>query len=556
MINVFTGFLVLLTSLVSLAAAPKEFRIGISQEFENLNPLIMTMSATTYIYSMAGRTLVTMDPSGKWVPQLAKSIPTLKNGGAVLSSDKSKLTATWEIVEAAKWSDGTPVTCADFAFTRDVAMSPNISIGEREIYSQIDKITWDAKNPKLCTFHHNKARWDFNQLGTFRPLPRHIEEPIFKKYKNQKEGYEKNTAYNRNPTQKGLYNGPFQIVEAKLGSHVTLEANPHFYGKAPQIGRIIVKLIPNTATLDANLRSNTIDMVSTLGFSFDQALNFEKRAKSEKLPFVTQFKPSITYEHIDLNLDNPILKDLNVRRALIHAINRQELVQALFEGKQEVAIHNMAPMDPWFTKDPKVVTLYPFNRRQAMRLLEQSGWKVGSDGVRTKDGKRLSFSLMTTSGNKTREMVQTFLQQQWRAVGVEVVIRNEPARVLFSDTTKKRKFEAMVMFAWVSSPENNPRSSLTCASIPTEKNGWSGQNYVGYCNPELDKIIDQIDVEFDPQKRIALAHQIQKIYTRDAFVIPLYYRSDVAVTPKALKGFELPGHQFAETNFIEDWKIE
>jgi peptide/nickel transport system substrate-binding protein len=216
----------------------------------------------------------------------------------------------------------------------------------------------------------------------------------------------------------------------------------------------------------------------------------------------------------------------------------------------------VAPLDPWFTNDPKKITIYPYNKRQAIRLLEEAGWKLGKDGIREKDGQKLSFVFMTTAGNKTREMVQTFLQQQWKAVGIDVVIKNEPARVLFSETTKKRKYSGMVMYAWVSSPENNPRSTLSCASIPTEKNGWSGQNYVGFCDKELDKVIDQIDTEFDQKKRIELAHKILKIYTEEAIVIPLYYRADVAVTPANLKGFQLPGHMFAETNFIENWKFE
>lgn len=547
-----------LTLSQSIASANnKEFTIGISQEFENLNPLIMTMSATTYIYGMAGRALVTLNAQGQWVPQLAKTIPSLENGLAILSSDKKKLVTHWEIVDNAKWSDGKPLTCADFAFTREVALSPNISIGEREFYSNIEKITWAEQEPRKCQFHYSKARWDFNQIGGFRPLPKHLEEPIFKKYKNQKEGYEKNTLYNKSPSLSGLYNGPYQISEAKLGSHVTLVPNPHFYGQPPQIQKIIVKLIPNTATLDANLRSNTIDMVGSLGFSFDQALNFEKKVKAEKLKFNIHFKPSLTYEHIDLNLDNPLLKDLKVRQALIHGINREELVQALFEGRQKVALHHVAPIDPWYTQDTKIITLYPYNKRLAGRLLDQAGWKLNEkDGFRYKDGKKFSLSLMTTAGNKTREMVQTFLQQQWKGLGLDITIKNEPARVLFSETTKKRNFDGMVMYAWVSSPENSPRSNISCASIPNEKNGWSGQNYTGYCNPDLDKIIDELDVEFNSEKRNQLAHEIQKIYTRDAFVIPLYYRSDVAVTPNHLKNFELSGHQFSETNFIENWKLD
>jgi peptide/nickel transport system substrate-binding protein len=428
------------TTSSSQTSGSQEFRIGISQEFENLNPLIKSMAATNYIYSMVGRSLVTLNPQGQWIPLLAKSIPTLENKGAFFSPDRSKLIAQWEILEEAKWSDGTPVTCADFAFTREVALSPNISIGEKELYSQIESISWDKKTPKSCVFTHSKIKWDFNHMGQFNPLPRHIEEPIFKKYQKQKEGYEKNTIYNKNPTAPGLYNGPYKIVEAKLGSHVTLEPNPHFYGKKPKLSRIVIKLIPNTATLDANLRSQTIDKVSSLGLSFDQALTFNKKVQSEKLPFVVHFKPSITYEHIDLNLDNPILKDKKVRQALIYAINRTELVQALFENKQEVALHHVAPLDPWFTQDPKTITLYPYNKRQASRLLDEAGWILGKNGIREKNNTKLSLVFMTTSGNKTREMVQTFLQQQWKAIGVDIIIKNEPARVLFSETTKSANF--------------------------------------------------------------------------------------------------------------------
>src|SRR5262249_48458720 len=147
-------------------------------------------------------------------------------------------------------------------------------------------------------------------------------------------------------------NGPYVLSELKLGSHISFVPNPHFYGKAPKIKKIVFKVIPNTGTLEANLRSGTIDMIAPLGLSFDQALAFEKRVKADKLPFNLIFKEGITYEHIDLNMENPFLTDVKVRQALIHAINRDEISTALFEGKQKPALHNISPLDPGFTKDP------------------------------------------------------------------------------------------------------------------------------------------------------------------------------------------------------------
>ncbi len=534
----------------------KELKIGISQEFENLNPLIMTMSATVYIHSMVGRALVTMDSNSKWVPQLAETIPSMEKGTAKLVDfgGKKKVVATWQIKQNANWGDGKPVVCEDFAFARSVAASATVSVGEKETYTQVEKIDWDNKTPKLCTFTYDKARWDFYALGRLYPLPKHLEEPIFSKHGSKKEGYEKNSLYVKTPTNPGLYNGPYTISEVKLGDHVTVVPNPKWEGQKPAIQKIIIKLIPNTGTLEANLRSGQIDMIGTMGLlALDQAINFEKKVKAENLPFIVTYTPSVTYEHIDVNLENPILKDPKVRQALLFAANREEMVKALFEGKQQVADHFISPKDPWYSNDPKQVKVYRYSRREATKLLDEAGWKMGADGFRTKNGKRLSFTFMTTAGNKTRELVQVYLQEQWKQVGVEVNIKNEPARVYFSETTKKRKFDSLAMYAWVSSPEQNPKSNVASKNIPSDKNGWSGQNYPGWINKDVDQACDSLDVEFNPAKRRELAIRIAKAYTEEVPVIPLFYRSDVSVVPPTLKNYVPTGHQFSETGFVESW---
>ena len=535
-----------------------ELKIGISQEFENMNPLIMSMAATTYMYRMVGRTLSTLNADAKWVPQLAKDIPSLEKGTAKIieQNGKKKVVAVWEILDNAKWGDGVPVTCADFDLSRRIAGSNNVSIAEKETFTQVEKIEWDKSNPKKCTFTYDKVRWDFYQLGNFAPLPKHLEESIFEANKNQKEGYEKNSNYVKNPTNTGLYNGPYLITDVKLGDHVSLAPNPNFYGEAPKIKKIIVKLIPNTGTMEANLRSGTIDMISSIGLQLDQAIALEKKVASESLPYDVSFMPSVTYEHIDLNLDNPILKDLNVRKALLHAINREDLVKALFEGKQIAAAHFIAPKDSWYTSDPKFVTTYRYSKREAQKILDEAGWKMGADGYRSKNGKKLSLVFMTTAGNKTRELVQVYLQEQWKQAGIEVIIKNEPARNFFGETMKKRKYGAMAMYAWVSSPESNPRSSLHSKAIPTAKNGFSGQNNPGWSNAEVDSTLDQLDVEMNAKKRAELAWNLQKLYSTELPVLPLFYRSDIAVTPKNLKNHRLTGHQFHETNEIEKWVLK
>src|SRR5262249_34040591 len=153
---------------------------------------------------------------------------------------------------------------------------------------------------------------------------------------------QKQTTFSRAPATPGLFNGPFMITDYKSGQQVVLEPNPHWAGTKPGFKRIVLRLIENTAALQANLLSGDVDMVAGegVGLTIDQAIALRKQ-NPDKFEYI--FKPSLTYEHIDLKSDNPILADIKVRRALLIGIDRQTLVDRLFEGMQPVA-------DSWVNK--------------------------------------------------------------------------------------------------------------------------------------------------------------------------------------------------------------
>jgi peptide/nickel transport system substrate-binding protein len=169
-------------------------------------------------------------------------------------------------------------------------------------------------------------------------------------------------------------------------------------------------------------------------------------------------------------------------------------------------------------------------------------------------GEPLRIELMTTAGNRTRELIQQVAQGQWRELGIDTVIRNEPARVFFGETTSKRRFSGLALFAWISSPENVPRSTLHAQEIPTEANGWSGQNFPGYRNPRMDELLDEIEVELDRDKRQALWHELQRIYAEDLPALPLFFRADAHVWPTWLRGVEPTGHMAPVTLWVEQWR--
>ncbi|MCW5770747.1 MAG: peptide ABC transporter substrate-binding protein [Rhodospirillaceae bacterium] len=545
----------LLAALALFAAAPAlgqakhdTLTIGMTQFPSTLNPLIDSMLAKTYVLAMTRRPLMAFDAKWENVCLLCVEVPSFANGLAKevdLGGGKKGVAVTLTIQPKASWGDGTPVSTTDVAFTIKVGQHPQSGIASAEFYRRIVKL--DIKDEKTFTLTLDRITFDYNQIA-LELLPAHIEEKAFA----EPAEYRHRTFYDRAPTNPGLYMGPYRITEVAPGSHIVLEPNPTWYGQKPYFKRIVVRVIENTAALEANLLSGAIDYVAgELGLSLEQVLALEQRHK-DKFRFV--YKPGLVYEHLDVNLDNPILKDKRVRQALLYAADRAKISAQLFQGKQPVANSNVNPLDWMVNPDTPA---YRYDPAKAKKLLEEAGWTELRGGIRyDKQGRRLSITLMTTSGNRTRELVEQILQSQWRQVGIDARIQNQPARVFFGTTVTQRKFEGLALFAWLSSPESVPRSTLHSSMIPTAANNWSGQNSTGYANPEMDKLLDAIERELDREKRKALWYRLQMLYAEDLPALPLYFRADGYVLPPWLHGVVPTGHQGTSTLWVEQWRAE
>lgn len=542
----------------SVAAVPeKSLTIAVSQEFDTLHPYVNSMLVGSYIYRMVNRTLTSIDADANVLPQIAKQIPTIENGLSKFFTDKGqkKILANWEILEGVKWNDGTPVTCADFAFAKKVIDSKNVSVNNRSSAELIEKIEWNASSPKKCQITYSKLEWDYNQMAGFFALPSHLEGPIFEKYKDENQAYERHSWYSVDPLKKGLYMGPYQVKNYKLGDSIELEPNPFYFSSAPKIKNVIIKVIGNTATLDANLQSGTVNMISSIGLTLDQALDLSEKMNKQKLPFEVQFVNGFAYEYCSFNLDWSFLQDIEIRRAIVMAVNREEIVKSFFQGKAKVAHHFMSPKSFSFIEDPKKISVYPYSLKKAGEILDAKGWKMGKDGYRYKDNVKMSMEFSTTAGNKVRETIQAFIQDQLKKLGVETVIKNYPARVLFGDIMRKRKFKGIVMSAWTYVPNVISPMQFRSAGVPTEENGWSGSNYSGYQNMKMDQLLEAVRTEFDRNKRKKIENEIMARYTEDLPSWPLYYRLDNSVIPKEMKNFRLTGHGILESNEIEKWTL-
>jgi peptide/nickel transport system substrate-binding protein len=522
--------------------------IGITQFPSTLNPNLDAMAAKSYVLGMALRPFTVYDADWQLVCLLCVTLPSIDNRLAVpvdLDDGKKGIDITYAIRPEARWGDGVKVTTEDVLFTYEVGRNPQSAVGNAELYRRITGI--DVKDDKTFTLHVDKLTFDYAAINDFVLLPAHIERAAFA----DPAQYRVRTRYSTEPTNPGLYNGPYRVSEVAAGSHILLEPNPHWAGPPGHFRRITVRAIENTAALEANLLSGTIDMVAgELGLSLDEGLAFEKRHGDS---FHMIYKPGLVYEHIDLDLDRPALADRRVREALILGLDREAISRSLFAGRQQVADSFVNPLDAGYSAE---TPRYRYDPAHAATLLEAAGWQAQPGGIRRNaEGQTLSLELMTTAGNRTRELVEQVLQSQWRRIGVDIRIKNEPARVLFGETVPHRRFD-LAMYAWISAPESVPRSILHSSEVPDASNGFAGQNASGFKSAEMDRLIDALEGELDRDKRKALWTEAQRLYATELPSLPLYFRSDVFILPKWLSGVRPTGNQYPTTLWITDWAAQ
>ncbi|MCA9508938.1 MAG: peptide ABC transporter substrate-binding protein [Myxococcales bacterium] len=505
--------------------------IGIAQEPDTLFSPFKEMLASEEVSGVGNYSLTNFDENWHLVPWAAKEIPTKENGLLELFKENGvkKMRTTWHIREEFAWPDGVPLTADDFVFAHKIYTNPNQEILDRTVVEKIEKMESADKDKRTLIVTWKEPYAYYHNYRQHDALPKHIVEPLY----NQAPEQLKKARFGQTPALAGA----FSIKEWAAGSYIIAEQNPHIRGKfKPKLKEIIWRIIPQTNTLESNLISGTIDAISPTGLSLEQALLFEKRHKNE---FDFYYTEGLLWEHIDFNLDNEILKDLKVRMALAYGADREGIARSLFGDRQPVAHGTEPPKSPYFNEE---ITKYNFDPAKAKRLLDEAGWKLEKgQSIRTKDKKALKLTLQTTSGNKTRERVEQLLQSQWRAIGIDIEIKNEPAKVFFGQTMRKRKFSGMAMYAWIKDPVKLSDTLWRCDYIPSAKNNFQGQNFSGWCNKRANDLIAQASLELDEKARVKLGKELESLIAQDLPALPMFFGVEVSVTKKGLKNWKPTG---------------
>ncbi len=491
--------------------APKgRIVVGVTQEPTVFNPLMPHIETDDGVHFSVFDALFRISPKGEITPNLATEVPSQANGG--LSADG----LNWRIRlrDKVSWHDGKPFTAEDVKFTLELIVNPKFRAWRTTGHAQLRDIT--VVSPTEIT-------WRMEQ--PFAPYMSFLTETfIVPKHILGAEANPNEAAFNREP----VGTGAFKWVKRVAGDHIELAANTSYHGEGPFIERLVFKYIPDMTVMYTQFRSGDIDMVG------QAYINPDKYKEARGLPDRTvTLVPAGSVESIYLNVELPQFRDQAVRQALYMAIDRQAVIDILYHGVPSVTESFMPPQSWYYRSDlPK----HEFNLARAGQLLDQAGWRPGPDGIRAKDGVRLSFNNSTTTGTHLREQTQLLVQQTFAKIGVEMKILNHPAAVMFGDFWGKSQFDtAMVGITYLIA--SDPDVSLRFHSRSIVAKGGRGSNNAQYSNPEVDALLDKGTRTFDPTARREIYNRVQEIVRTDLPFLPLFTYNRVYGHKAKVQGF-------------------
>ncbi len=516
--------------------------VGIVQEPDVLDPFRTGMTFAVWVLHALDVPMVRATPkSGEIEPVLLKENPTLENGGI----SKDGLTYKLNFKEGLKWSDGQPLTAKDLVFTWKTIMDTEYGAGSQLGWENIKSIDL-SNNDLTATIKLNEVYAPFaatviqgsGATTSGYLLPEH-------KFKGMKGAEIAKSDYGAQGKSGHVGSGPFKIESWKKGEAITMVRNDNYVGTKACLDKMIWSVVPSVDAQTSALQNGEIDLATNYYASDIPTLEKleDRGVKALAYPaflverYVYNFHdpkdPNITVDPKKAK-PHPVFADKNVRLAVAMAINRPAIVEKLLFGKAKIGVTEW-DNSPWFNEKLKP---YPYDPEKAKQLLDQAGWKPGGDGIREKNGVRLSFTHRTTSGNPIRETIQRAAIGDLQKVGVEMKIHNPDATKLFATFSEggvlsRRQFD---MGGYTTGIGLDPDFSAYYATnqIPT-KSKPGGSNYGGYSNPEVDKLWKQQATELDPKKRKAMYDQIQQKMYDDVAVLYIYDRLQIDAAGPKLK---------------------
>ncbi len=498
------------------SAAPKRVTAAIRGEPKVLSNMISRAGAgrvygVNEIEMIIHTGLSVADDQGEQQPMLAEAVPSVENGLWKLFPD-GRMETTWKIRPNARWHDGTPLTAEDLVFTAQVIRE--LPEFHDVAFASIDAVTAPDPRTVVVTWVQPFI-WAHTMFAGTRgvPQPKHLLERSFQ---------EDRASYTQLPFWSDEYvgAGAFKIRDFVRGSHMVVTAFDDFVLGRPKIDEIEIKFLPDANAVAANILAGLVDLtlVGQGTLSIEQALQVRDQWRDGSLTPVLSGSVGMFPQFVNPN--PPIITDVQFRRALLMAIDRQLMIDTLQAGLSQIAHTNFTPQNPEYKDIQGYLVRYDYDPRRSMQIIEDLGYSKGPDGFyRDAAGQRLSVELRSTPGREINESVTLSTAEHWQRVGVGVETIIMPLQ-----RNQDREYRSTRPgFEVVGQPDDVIR--FHSSEIPTAETRYIGDNRTRYSNPELDALIERYYVTIPRAERVQVLGQILNHVTDRVVLMSLFYEA-------------------------------
>jgi peptide/nickel transport system substrate-binding protein len=510
--------------MVEEPAEPKIVTFAWTQEPDSLNPFYTDMWFSAILQQIYLCWAWEYDDQNLAYPNLVQEIPSLENGG--LSEDG--LMITLNLRDDIFWSDGTPITSADFKFTYDMIMDDANAVNSQYPYDYLDSLEAPDPLTVVMNFSEPFAPWQANFWRGI--LPAHVLQPVF-----DADGTMAEAEWNQGPS---IGCGPYVYSEWESGSFLRFVKNENYWKGEPNIDEIFLQFVPDDAAQTAALMAGDADLGTFPPLSDVPGL---EDAGLTVFSVNGGYSEGWFYNMRDMASSGA--KDLAVRQAAAMAIDREAIVNDLLLGLSEPAETLWDALKASGYVSPDIVP-WEFDPEGARALLEEAGYVDNDgDGIREDaDGNPLTLIHGTTI-REIRQDIQAVAQQQLRDIGIDLQIQSWDSDIFFgsyADAAPPAVGDVDIMEWSDSTYFPDPDSDYwLCSQLPNDENPW-GYNYFG-CDEELDALFQAQLVETDPAKRVELFHEITKYMHDNVFWYGLYVDPDMWIVNSDLTGVKFSG---------------
>lgn len=445
-------------------------------------------AVTGYVSLLIHDSLTAVDSQGTVIGRLAAQYPVSPDGKTYLVT-----------LRDAKFQDGTPITAQDVKFSYELYLHPKypttspalLEIAGAPEYkagkaASVTGIT--VVNPRTIRFILNRPYpFFYEQIGTAPILPA-----------KALAGLDVSRLQESPFTRRPIGAGPYRLTDWRERESITFDASPSYWGGAPRLPRVVLKLIPEDATVSAELRAGNIDAGRILPEAYR---SFQREPQVSVLRV-----PGDIFYWFAPNFRMPVFQDVRVRQAMALAINRPEMLRALYQGLGTVA---QSPIHPSLWQFDKSLKGYGYDPAKAKQLLGEAGWTPGPDGIVQKGGQRFKVKYGFLAG-KDYQNQALLIQQYLRAIGIDVEVQAIERGDFFGRYFAPGGQIELVGIAWFNllfPPQSELEDNF--------KSTGSGAQVLGYKNPEMDKLLDEAILTRDRARQKALYAQVQQLIIQD-----------------------------------------